>query len=31
MLIIDEIHTMLTGIYRQQRIFLNVIRFLQPI
>ncbi|OAV50579.1 transposase [Rhizobium sp. WYCCWR10014] len=28
MLIIDEIHAMLTGTYRQQRIFLNVIRFL---
>jgi hypothetical protein len=28
MLIIDEIHAMLTGTYRQQRVFLNVIRFL---
>lgn len=28
MMIIDEIHAMLTGTYRQQRIFLNVIRFL---
>lgn len=28
MLIIDEIHAMLTGTFRQQRIFLNVIRFL---
>ncbi|PST64681.1 transposase [Rhizobium sp. SEMIA4064] len=28
MLIIDEIHAMLSGTYRQQRIFLNVIRFL---
>ncbi|QPB24439.1 TniB family NTP-binding protein (plasmid) [Rhizobium sp. 007] len=28
MLSIDEIHAMLTGTYRQQRIFLNVIRFL---
>ncbi len=28
MLIIDEIHAMLAGSFRQQRIFLNVIRFL---
>lgn len=28
MLIIDEIHAVLTGTFRQQRIFLNVIRFL---
>lgn len=28
MLVIDEIHAMLTGTFRQQRIFLNVIRFL---
>ncbi|MBX5241906.1 TniB family NTP-binding protein [Rhizobium sp. NLR22b] len=28
MLIIDEIHALLTGTYRQQRVFLNVIRFL---
>ncbi|MGR9285861.1 TniB family NTP-binding protein [Rhizobium johnstonii] len=28
MLIIDEIHAMLTETYRQQRIFLNVIRFM---
>ncbi|KAA0678296.1 AAA family ATPase [Roseomonas genomospecies 6] len=28
LLIIDEVHTMLAGTYRQQRIFLNTIRFL---
>jgi replication-associated recombination protein RarA len=28
MLIIDEVHAMLAGTYRQQRIFLNTIRFL---
>ncbi|WP_313903215.1 TniB family NTP-binding protein [Rhizobium leguminosarum] len=28
MLIIDEIHALLTGTYRRQRVFLNVIRFL---
>ncbi|QND61702.1 TniB family NTP-binding protein [Mesorhizobium huakuii] len=28
MLIIDEIHSMLAGTFRQQRIFLNIIRFL---
>ena len=28
MLIVDEIHAMLAGTFRQQRIFLNVIRFL---
>ena len=28
MLIIDEIHSMLAGTFREQRIFLNSIRFL---
>jgi hypothetical protein len=28
MLVIDEIHSLLAGTYREQRIFLNAIRFL---
>jgi superfamily II DNA or RNA helicase len=31
MLVIDEIHSILAGTFREQRIFLNAIRFLAPL